>query len=235
MSNPYFNFKQFTVRQDRTAMKVGTDGVLLGAWANISGSVRILDIGTGTGLIALMTAQRNIHARIDAIEISSEACGQAKENFEASLWHERLHIFNCSLQEYSSEDTYDTIICNPPFFIHSTQTPDTNRTTARHCEQLTHPELLEHAARLLTITGSFSVILPTTEATAFVKEAREHKLYVSRITHVLPNPEKPAKRWLMEFTKTERNTVTDKLVTELERHKYSEAYILLTKDFYLNL
>lgn len=230
-----FQFKQFTIHQERTAMKVGTDGVLLGAWAEPEKASNILDIGTGTGLLALMAAQRHPEARIDAIEIEPEAAGQAMENVADSPWHGRIRIYPVSLFDFTATDPYDCILCNPPFFNNSTKTPDNGRTMARHTDTLPHEALIRSVVRLLAGNGSFYIILPTEEAETFIKLAEDARLYVARITKVLPNPGKKPKRYLMKFTFDRIPAVTDELVIELSRHEYTPEYISLTKDFYLNL
>lgn len=230
-----FRFKQFTVHQDRTAMKVGTDGVLLGAWAEPEKARSILDIGTGTGLLALMAAQRNREAAIDAIEIEPEAASQARENADRSPWAGRIRIYPVSLFDFFPSRSYDCILCNPPFFNRSTKTPDAGRTLARHTDSLSHPALLEAAGRLLSADGSFYIILPPEEATVFIHLAENYRLYLLRLTRVLPNPGKPPKRYLMKFTFTKKAVQTDELTIELSRHEYTPEYIRLTQDFYLNL
>lgn len=230
-----FQFKQFTIHQERTAMKVGTDGVLLGAWAETETAISILDIGTGTGLLALMTAQRNQQARVDAIEIEPEAATQAQENVTASPWHNRIRIYNTSIFNFTPDIQYDCILCNPPFFIHSTKNPEQNRTLARHSDTLPHDTLAETAEKLLTPGGCFYIILPPPEAHAFIEYAQTHQLFPARITHVLPNPDKTAKRYLMKFTRLNLPVIVDKLVIEWSRHQYSPEYIKLTRDFYLNM
>lgn len=230
-----FQFKQFAIQQDRTPMKVGTDGVLLGAWAELEHGTRILDIGTGTGLIALMAAQRNPSALIDALEIEPNACEQARENMLESPWAERITVVPTALQDYVSPPIYDCILCNPPFFNSSTKTPDQGRTLARHDDTLPHPVLIEHANRLLAPQGVFCLILPVKEGTEAILHARQHRLFPQRITQVLPNPGKPPKRLLIQFARHETETRTDELVIEFSRHQYTPEYIRLTRDFYLNM
>lgn len=230
-----FQFKQFTIQQDRTAMKVGTDGVLLGAWAEPEKARSVLDIGTGTGLLALMAAQRNPEAKIDAIEIEPEAASQAQENANNSPWANRIRIYPVSLFDFFPPQTYDCILCNPPFFNNSTKTPDTNRTLARHSDTLPHPALLEAVLRLLCEDGSFYIILPTEEASVFIRLAGEYRLHLAHLTRVLPNPGKSPKRYLMKFTFAQIPTQTDELTIEISRHQYTPEYIRLTRDFYLNL
>ena len=160
MPNPYFAFKQFTVRHDRCAMKVGTDGVLLGAWTDLSHSRRILDIGTGTGLIALMLAQRCMDARITAIDLDSAAVEQAQENIQASPWKDRIEALQQDICTYHPNGTFDTIVSNPPYFIDSLKCPDGQRSTARHTDTLDADRLIGKVSELLTSDGRFSIILP---------------------------------------------------------------------------
>ena len=229
-----FQFKQFTIHQDRTPMKVGTDGVLLGAWADVRQAHRILDIGTGTGLIALMAAQRNQSAIIDALEIEPEAFKQAQENIKAAPWFDRISIFEQALQSYTSNYQYDCILCNPPFFHKSTKAPDQGRTLARHNDSLPLCDLLTHTVRLLHPQGIFCVILPTTEAQKLVKLGKDHKLFLQHITQVHPTPNKPPKRYLLQLGFQEKPLIEDHLILEFERHKYSPEYSRLTTPFYLN-
>lgn len=235
MANDYFQFKQFIIRQSDAAMKVGTDGVLLGAWADIRRAATILDIGTGTGLIALMAAQRNPEARIDAIEIDADAYRQACQNVSESPWNNRIRLFHQSVFDFQPATRYDGILCNPPFFINSTKTPDSSRSLARHCEVFSHARLLETASYLLAPEGKLCVVLPVAEALLLLKDATTGILFPGKITRVHPTPGKAPKRYLIEFVKTPTATITDDLVLELERHKLSEDYKALTKGFYLNL
>lgn len=230
-----FQFKQFTIRQDRTPMKVGTDGVLLGAWATVEQAACMLDIGTGTGLIALMAAQRNLSAHIDALEIEPNACQQARENILASPWSQRITVIQTALQDYISPCTYDCILCNPPFFSQSTKTPDKGRTLARHNDSLPHPVLIEQVSRLLSPQGIFCVILPVAEALELIQQARPYRLFPAHITRVLPNPGKPPKRYLVQFAFDPARKQEDELVLELSRHHYSPEYRNLTKAFYLKM
>lgn len=229
-----FQFKQFTIRQDRTAMKVGTDGVLLGAWANVQRAQSILDIGTGTGLIALMAAQRNTHARIEAIEIEPNAFQQAKENSAASPWANRINITNVALQNYYPPITFDCIICNPPFFTQSTSSPDQCRNLARHNDTLPYNELILHVCRLLQPDGQFHVILPATDAEKFIAQALFSGLYPLHITKIYPTPNKAAKRILIQFAPQYHQCTEDCLTLEVTHHQYTKEYMTLTKDFYLN-
>ena len=235
MPNPYFAFKQFTVRHDRCAMKVGTDGVLLGAWTDLSHSRRILDIGTGTGLIALMLAQRCMDARITAIDLDSAAVEQAQENIQASPWKDRTEALQQDICTYHPNGTFDTIVSNPPYFIDSLKCPDGQRSTARHTDTLDADRLIGKVSELLTSDGQFSIILPAEQTEDLIRVASEKGLHPSRQTWVITRPGLSPKRILMEFRKTPVTLQPDELVIELERHVYSEEYIALTQEFYLKM
>lgn len=237
MANTYFSFKQFTVYQDRCAMKVGIDGVLLGAWTSVEGALHTLDIGTGTGLIALMLAQRS-NSLIDAIEVDHQTVLQALENVERSPWAHRISVKEISLQSFSKLSTqrYDLIVSNPPYFNNSLKAPCENRTKARHTDSLTHEELITHAMLLLKPTGRISIILPLVEALKCEEFALSNGLYSSRRVTVYPKPDAVAKRILMEFRFQPYQQELSTLVIEgNERHHYSDEFSLLAKDFYLRL
>ncbi|MFC2150997.1 tRNA1(Val) (adenine(37)-N6)-methyltransferase [Bacteroidota bacterium] len=235
MPNKYFKFKQFTIYQDKCAMKVGTDGVLLGAWANCEYGNEFLDIGTGTGLIALMLAQRS-NATIDALEIDQSACVQANENVKESPWKERINVINNSIQEFtkSSIKKYDLIVSNPPYFQNSLFAPDEKRTDARHNSNLQYEDIINGAINLVKDDGRLSLILPYLEGNMFILKAVEYGLYCIRQTKVLPKPNREPKRLLLEFMKIKKPLIEQEIIIELnKRHEYSEAYKNLTKDFYL--
>ena len=216
-------------------MKVGTDGVLLGAWANCDSIERILDIGTGTGLIALMLAQRS-KATIDAIEIDAEASVQAKENVEKSPWSEKISVINQSFQDFieKSNNKYDLIVTNPPYFQNSLFAPDKKRTDARHNSNLELGDVIMGTKKLLNREGVLSIILPYLEGNMFILKASEEGLYCVRQTKVLPKPNREPKRLLLEFQQIKKPLVEQELIIELnKRHEYSEAYKNLTKNFYL--
>lgn len=234
-----FQFKQFTIQQDRCAMKVGTDGVLLGAWAPVSNNpFSILDIGAGTGLIALMMAQRSTAEQIDAIEIDDEAYEQAVENFEESKWGDRLFCYHAGLDEFVEEmhdEEYDIIVSNPPFYSENYSSGNEQRDKARFTESLPFEHLIEAAAILLSENGIFSVIIPFKEEEKFIAIAAEFNLYPAKITRVKGTPDTEIKRSLMAFTRQQAETNFDELVIETARHKYTPQYTELTKDFYLKL
>lgn len=233
-----FQFKQFTIQQDKTAMKVGTDGVLLGAWANLDFNPdSILDIGAGTGLIALMMAQRSNAETIDAIELNDAAYEQTVENFENSDWGDRLFCYHASLQEFRDEieDKYDFIISNPPFYTSTYKELSEERAMARHSESLTYTDLLESASKLLSKKGNCAFIIPFEEAENFIKIAKENKLFPNRITSVKGAVNSAVKRSLLQFSFTKTETISNELTLELSRHNYTSEYKILVKDFYLKL
>ena len=233
-----FTFKQFHVNQDRCAMKIGTDGVLLGAWTPlINNPYNILDIGAGTGILSLMLAQRSNAEQIDAIEIDEEAYEQCVENFETSPWGDKLFCFHAGLDEFvdEPEDEYDLIISNPPFYAEDFKTDDSQRDRARFQDAMPFEELIEAAALLLSDNGIFSVIIPFKEEAKFVSMCKELDLFPLQITRVKGTPTSDIKRSLLAFTRIEQTPLIDELTIEISRHQYTPEYIALTKDFYLKL
>ncbi|MBQ0909136.1 methyltransferase [Flavobacterium sp. F-328] len=234
-----FQFKQFTVEQDRCAMKIGTDGVLLGAWTPITNNpFSILDIGAGTGIIALMLAQRSNAEQIDALEIDEDAYEQATDNFENSSWSDRLFCYHAGLDEFveEPEDEYDIIVSNPPFYTEDYKTENEQRDLARFADAMPFDELIEAADLLLSENGIFSVIIPYKEEGNFIALANEYQLYPLKITRVKGTPTTEIKRSLLAFTRKETIDYTvDELIIETERHIYTPEYIALTKDFYLKM
>lgn len=236
MSNQVFAFKQFTLKQDKCAMKVGTDAVLLGAWANTEQATSILDIGTGTGIIALMLAQKS-KASIDAIDIDQNAFIQAQENISISNWADRIKAYHISLQHFmlTANKKYDLIISNPPYFADCSKALDQERTTARHTDLLTFEELLDGVLELLENHGKFNVILPCKEGILFRDMAETKKLFLSKLTRIRTKADKTTeKRFLMEF-EFQRNTFSENTITieQDSRHHYTNEYKELTKDYYL--
>lgn len=301
MANPYFSFKQFTVWQEHAAMRVGTDGVLLGAWCDLASDVsavipdestdrrqpanvcpadpsqildssnrdqtvwddhvqdereksvcgaqngadaetkkvgRVLDIGSGTGVIALMVAQRTSNAQIDAVEPDSGSCEDALRNFAESPWADRLHLHGVTLQEYVScyaeKVQYDLIVSNPPYFVDSLKAPDPVRNAVRHAVSLPFEELLDGVKTLLAEHGRFAVILPVTEGVLLEKLALERSLHCVRKCLVQTKPGVPPKRVMMEFGRKSVPLRSGLLIMETERHQeFTEEYRRLTRDFYL--
>lgn len=234
MANNYFSFKQFTVCQDRCVFKVGTDGVLLGASADISGVSHILDIGSGTGLIALMLAQR-CNAEIVAIETDRNSFGQACENAEKSKWSSRISVLNVSLQDYKPGDRrFELIISNPPFFSDSLRNPDMIKAAARHNDHLSNKDLLEGTVRLLSDFGRLQVIMPYAEGNILIAEAQEYGLYCNNILKIKPLPTSEVRRLILTFSRQKQKTSEKFLTIEHgKRHEFTEEYKNLTKDFYL--
>ncbi|NGY36910.1 methyltransferase [Flavobacterium sp. XN-5] len=234
-----FQFKNFLINQDRCAMKVGTDGVLLGAWTPIENNpFNILDIGAGTGIIALMLAQRSNAEQIDALEINENAYEQAVDNFENSAWSDRLFCFHAGLDEFveEPEDEYDLIISNPPFYSEDYKTECDQRDLARFQDAMPFEDLIEAAALLLSENGIFSVIIPFKEEEKFLALAFQYELYPIKITRVKGTPTSEIKRSLLAFSQNAIETVpTDELIIEIARHVYTTEYIELTKDFYLKM
>ena len=233
-----FKFKQFQVNQDRCAMKIGTDGVLLGAWTPlINNPYNVLDIGAGTGILSLMLAQRSNAEQIDAIEIDEDAYEQCIENFEASHWGDKLFCFHAGLDEIvdEPEDEYDLIISNPPFYTEDYKSPTTSRDLARFEDALPFEELIEAAALLLSDNGVFSVIIPYKEEERFVSMCKELDLFPLKITRVKGTPTSEIKRSLLAFCRVEQTALIDELVIEISRHNYTPEYVELTKDFYLKM
>lgn len=232
MPNDYFRFKQFTVYHDRCAMKVGTDGVLLGAWAE--GGMRILDIGTGTGLIALMMAQRFQQATVTGIDIDTAACRQAWENAKASPFADRVEIQETSVQSYMPSEAFDAIVSNPPFFVNSLRNPDKRRAVARHTGTLSYRELFAHAYRLLTAVGVFSIIVPTEMWEDVLSESSIVGFSLSKVCAVKTVESRPPKRYLLTFSKEIPEKINSERLLLMGGAGYkSDEYNLLTKDFYL--
>lgn len=233
-----FKFKQFTINQDKCAMKIGTDGVLLGAWTSIDKNpFSVLDIGSGTGILSLMLAQRSNAEIIDAIEIDDDAYEQCVDNFEQSLWGDRLFCYHASLEEFVEEieDKYDLIICNPPFFSEKYKTENTQRDLARFQDAMPFNHLVESVSKLLSENGILSVIIPFKEGQVFIEFAKKSNLFPNRISHVQGNSTSEIKRSLVEFSFSKKDLKIENLIIETERHQYTEDYINLTKDFYLKM
>lgn len=237
MSKP-FKFKQFTIHQARCAMKIGTDGVLLGAWTTLTNNPNsILDIGTGTGLIALMLAQRSGTDTIDALEIDEDAYEQCVDNFEASPWGDRLFCYHAGLDEFLAdiEDQYDLIVSNPPFYTEEVTSGNSARDNARQNQSLPFEALIEGVSKLLSPTGVFSTIIPYKEEVQFIDLAKQTGLYPQYITRVKGNPSSAIKRSLLQFSFNKKEVLKDELTIEIERHRYTQEYIALTKEFYLKM
>ncbi len=237
MSLP-FSFKQFTVHQDKCAMKIGTDGVLLGAWVSVSQEpFSILDVGAGSGVISLQLAQRSHAEVIEAIEIDGDAFEQCVYNFEQSPWADRLFCFHASAQEFAAEmeEEYDLIISNPPFYTDNFKSGDSKRDTARFTDTLPFKDLAIFAYQFLSENGIFAIILPKKEEAGFINLAQEVGLYPNRICHVKGTPNSEEKRSLIEFSFQKKEIKFESLTIETARHEYTPAYKELVQDFYLKM
>lgn len=238
---PAFTFKQFAICQDRCAMKVGTDGVLLGAWACVEHCHHILDMGTGTGLVALMAAQRS-SADIVAIDLDADAVAQATENVASSPWSNRIQVLEADARELAnstpliaSYQLFDAILCNPPFFENSLKCPDSARTMARHTDTLSFDELARSASRLLAPDGELSVVIPYDRARDMTVSAACCGLFATRQTVVVPVKGGKPKRILMAFTRDGAAQTAETLFIQDAARCYTPEYIRLVEDFYLKL
>ncbi|QMU66729.1 MAG: methyltransferase [Flavobacteriaceae bacterium] len=220
-------------------MKVGTDGVLLGAWCSIDHSPKtILDIGSGTGVITLMLAQRCSNAIVNAVEIDKKAYQQSVENFKRSNWSHRLFCYHSAFQDFTQKmvkEAYDLIISNPPFYSDAYETKDTARNKARFTSSLSFRELITRATNLLSATGKFAVILPYKEEQRFIASALENKLFPNKVCSVKGTPYSRTKRSLLEFSFGKKEIIEEQLIIETARHQYTQKYMELTKGFYLKL
>lgn len=235
MSHDSFTFKQFVVHQDRCAMKVGTDGTLLGAWAEASrNDGQILDIGTGTGLIALMMAQRYPEAQVTAIDIDAAAVEQATDNVRQSPFVNRIQVCHADVNAFAPSTIYDAIVCNPPYFDKALICPDNQRTQARHTLSLSYEQLMKAAFRLLNDEGRFSLIIPNDFFQQLESEAHLAGFFLSRIYGVRTIKEKPIKRYLIELTKHPHQELDKKdVLIEQSPKLRSDWYQTLTQDFYI--
>jgi tRNA1Val (adenine37-N6)-methyltransferase len=237
MPNDVFEFKKFVIKQDRCTMRVGTDAVLLGSWTNANGCRKILDVGTGTGILALMLAQKS-NAIIKALEIDPSSFEQANENIQNSIFSERIQIIHQSFQEYCnlSSGQFDLIVSNPPYFLDSLKSNNTNRSLARHADALPFPDLVNGAKKLLLPEGRFCLILPKKEAEVFIKLAEKNEFHLNKLLRVRSMPDKTEdKRFLMQFEFLKKDFSEETLyIRTQDPMVYSEQYKKLTREFYLN-
>ena len=234
MANNYFSFKQFTIYQEGSAFKVGTDGVLLGASAKVEGAKKILDIGSGTGLIAIMLAQR-CDAEIVALEPDTDSFAQACKNVSNCIWRNRIKVVNTDLQSYDhATKKFDLIVTNPPYFKDSLKNPDPRKSSARHNDSLSSGELLTGANRLLEERGNLQLILPYVEGNIFIAEAVNYGFYCNSVLKIRPLPDSEIRRLILIFSR-QKTLPTEKFLTieKGKRHEFTEDYINLTKEFYL--
>ncbi len=233
-----FKFKQFTIQQDRCAMKIGTDGVLLGAWVSLENKPdSILDIGAGTGILSLQLAQRSFAEIIEAIEIDEDAFEQCVDNFEASPWGDRLFCYHASSQEFAEEieTEYDLIIANPPFYSDNYKSENETRNQARFTDSLPFRDLAIMAFQFLSKNGIFALILPRKEEESFISIASEVGLFPKRICRVRGTKTSEIKRSLLEFSFQKTDTILEELTIEISRHNYTKEYQDLVKEFYLKM
>jgi len=235
MSNSWFQFKKFTVCQEMCATKVGTDGVLLGAWADCEGISDALDVGTGVGVIALMLAQRSPAAKIYAIDIDRRSCAQAQFNFQESVFGDRIDVENIALQEFDTHRKFDLIVSNPPFFSSSLRSLETRRSLARHDDSLSITDLIRKSVMLMKPQSRLAVILPYGRQFEFHEVARSQNLFRKRLTEVVTITHRSPKRILLEYANYPVKSVESTLIIEHTPGNYSSEYKKLMKDFYLKL
>ncbi len=230
-----FHFKQFSVQNKKSAMKVNTDSVLLGAWAEIPEGAKIgLDIGSGTGILALMITQRNPKIEMTGIEIEKNAFEESKINFKNSPYRKRLEAVNLPLQEFTPNQPIDLIISNPPYFINDLKNRDNNKSQARHTTSLTFMELIEFAKSNLSDKGLFSVILPKKESEIFLSLCRDKELHLTTIAFIKPNPSKIVNRVMMSYGHEKVVVKQQEFCVYESQGVYSQEHKKLTKDFYLD-
>jgi tRNA1Val (adenine37-N6)-methyltransferase len=233
MPKPPFRFKQFAVAQNKCAMKVNTDGVLLGAWADVNNARQLLDVGTGTGVIALMMAQKSLTSKVDAIDIDADAYLQAKENFEQSNWSGRLMVYHVSLQNFRPIIHYDVIISNPPYFVDDTKTESQKRNVAKHSTELSYADLLVGVSRLLSDNGKFFVVLPVFNLALFETEAASQFLFVNQLTEVIAVEGKAPYLVLIQLERRRNQYSKTGIIIQNANGDFTDEYKMLTKDFYL--
>lgn len=233
-----FKFKQFDIEQDQCSMKVGTDGVLLGAWAEVKEATSILDIGTGTGVIAIMLAQRAVKAQVTAVEIDELACAQAAKNMEASPFAARLKAEMSPIQDFAklTREEFDLIVSNPPFFSGGTFSENQDRNSVRHTVKLSHGDLILAVQKLLSKNGKFCLILPFLEGLRFQEMAKNYNLFCTKMTEVKPKKDKGVERLLLQFERKEKEQKIDQIIIQKEaRNDWTKEYIDLTGAFYLKM
>lgn len=229
-----FKFKQFEVKQNQSAMKVGTDAVLLGSWVKYDNPLSILDIGSGTGVISLMMAQRFNNSDITAIEIDKEAFIESNINFKNSKWNNRLNCIHDALQTYKFSQKFDLIISNPPYFKSTTPSKSESRKIARHENCLKMEELLFYSSKLLKSDGIIAIIIPYERFLDIKTYIIQENLFLKRICKIKGNKKAHIKRIMLEISKNENETISEQLIIEEDRHQYTKEYKRLCKEFYLN-
>ena len=231
-----FQFKQFSIHDEKSTIKVGTDAVLLGAWINPKRSKSILDIGTGSGIIALMVAQKS-DAKIKAIDIDFDSIQESTANFNNSPWSENLYARHISFLDFvkQTNEKYDLILSNPPYFNNSLKSPSDKKNLSKHASTLLHKELLLGVKKLISPDGMFAVIIPYDQMNSFKNIALIEGLFCNKKLIIYPTPKKPANRILMEFCLNRQSQLKeDELIIRTESGIFSEQYKTLTRDFYLD-
>lgn len=234
MANSYFQFKQFRIDQEKSAMKVTTDACILGAYVPVPNGGYILDIGTGTGLLSLMVAQRS-PAKIHAVELDINSYQEAKENILKSPWRDRITLYRNDIKEFSLPIKYDLIICNPPFFVNQLKSPSEKKSKAKHSDQLTIDALTAIASHLLKKNGKLAVLLPLIASKGLVASAEKNKLYAYQQLHLRDNPSRPFIRQINIFSPIKKNLHEESLTIKTGEGDYSEEFVQLLKDYYLFL
>jgi len=229
-----FRFKQFTIKQEKTAMKVSTDGVLLGAWANFNKPKTILDIGTGTGLLAIMAAQKHPESEITAIEINNEAYTEAKINAQNCTWNKRIKLIHADFLDFSKNEQkkFDLIISNPPYYENQLPSTEEKKRIARHNDSLPFNHLIASVSKIITNKGVFCVIIPNYESKKFIHLCSQNNLFLTKKLQIFPNENKKVNRVLLEFSKEIKEIISESIFVRKNK-KYSAEYLELTKDFYL--
>jgi tRNA1Val (adenine37-N6)-methyltransferase len=229
-----FNFKKFSINQNNAAMKIGTDGILIGAWVNVSKKFRALDIGSGTGIISIMLCQRNLNLELDSIELSPSAIMDAKINIENCNWSNRIKLFQQDLKDFIPSSNYDLIVSNPPYFKESLQPSNAERSKARHQKDLKLGDILKFSKQHLSKEGSLNIILPFEQKKEAIEFAKKHDLNTVRECAVYPKPDKAPHRILIEFSKNENEQIIKEslVIEKAGRHNYTEDYKKLTREFY---
>lgn len=237
MGETLFRFKEFQVQQEKSAMKINTDGVLLGAWVNCDGVESILDIGTGSGVIAMMLAQRSAAKKIVGVEIDKESVLEAAQNMKECQWSTRLQAVHDSIQDYAktNRSEFDLLVSNPPFFSGGTLSSTQQRSLVKHTVKLSHNDLLRSAFSLLKPDGEFCVVLPYIEGLRLVELAEQSRLYLNRICEVHSFKDSPVERLLLAFKKSKESLLKESLVIRANKDEFTEAYCALTRDFYLKM